>query len=82
MTPLTEAEGCQPEPSDLGGFVLVDPLRVRLPGLPLASLIDAGCGLRPLTASLPSSSLRANVVNRLALVVEATNKKKIRQKRA
>ncbi len=69
VTPLTEAEWCQPEPSELGGFVLVDPLRARLPGLPLASLIDAGCGLRPLTVSLPISTFQANASRRLALVV-------------
>ncbi len=60
MTPLTEAKGCQPGPSDLGGFVLVDPLWARLPRLPLASLIDAGWRFRPRTASLPSSSFPGN----------------------
>ncbi len=47
-----------------------DTLRMRLPGLPLASLIDAGCGLRPLTVSLPISTFEANALGRLALVVD------------
>ena len=56
--------------SDARPLVLGHPF----PPLPLASLIDAGCGLRPLTVSLPISTFRANVVYRLALAVDQDRK--------
>ncbi len=59
------------------GFAFLAPVRARLPGLPLASRTDAGCGFGPGTASLPIATFEANVVHRLAPVVNDPIKKRI-----